>query len=103
MNIHTVPLATAHIAIIKSFPDEGDDLSPTYAVTLTAWALSAKADLATWHWCLGHLNMDMILCMARKGIVSGIEITSGKSLTTPCKPCLKGKQTHTEIQKTTES
>jgi transposase InsO family protein len=82
---------------------EGDDLSPTHEFTLTAQAPSVKADLATWHWCLGHLNMDMILRMAQKGIISGIEITSGKSLTTPCEPCLKGKQTWVEIQKTTES
>jgi GAG-pre-integrase domain len=103
MNIHTVPLATAHIAVIESFPTEGDDLFPTYEVALTAWAPSAKADLATWHQRLGHLNTDTILCMARKGIISGIKIISGKSLTSPCESCLKGKQTCAEIQKTTES
>jgi GAG-pre-integrase domain len=103
MNIHTVPLATAHIAVVESFPTEGDNLSPAYEVALTAQAPSAKADLATWYWRLGHLNTDTILRMARKGIVSGIEITSGKSLTSPCESCLKGKQTRAEIQKTTES
>jgi hypothetical protein len=41
--------------------------------------------------------------MAQKGIVSGIKITSRKSLTTPCEPCLKGKQTCAEIQKAMES
>jgi hypothetical protein len=50
MNIHIVPLATAHITIVKLFPDEGDDLFPAYTVALTAWAASAKANLAT---CLG--------------------------------------------------
>jgi GAG-pre-integrase domain len=103
MNIQTVPLATTWIVIIEMFPAEGDDLSPMHKFALMAQAPSAKANLATWHQCLGHLNTDTILRMARKGIVSDIEITSGKSLTTPCEPCLKGKQTCAEIQKMTES
>ena len=37
-------------------------------------------------------------------MVSGMEIIGGTSCTTtPCEPCLKGKQTHTEIQKSTET
>ena len=76
MNIHTVPFTTTHITIIELFPTEGDDLSPAYEVALTAWAPSAKADLATWHQHLGHLNTDTILHMAQKGIVSGILIPS---------------------------
>jgi GAG-pre-integrase domain len=103
MDIHTVPLTSARIAIVETFLTEGDDLSPAYEVALSARSPSVKANFETWHRCLGHLNMDAILRMARKGIVSGIEITSGKSLTTPCEPCLKGKQTCAKIQKMTES
>jgi GAG-pre-integrase domain len=103
MNIYTVPLATTHIAIVESFPTEGDNLSPTYEVALTAWTPSAKADLATWHQHLSHLNTNTILHMAQKGIISSIEIMSRKLLTSSCESCLKGKQTCAEIQKTTES
>jgi hypothetical protein len=49
IDIHTVPLASTHIAIVELFPADGDDLSPVYEVALTAWAPSVKADLTTWH------------------------------------------------------
>ena len=35
-------------------------------------------------------------------MVKGMEISNKATPTTPCEPCLKGKQIHTEIQKTME-
>ena len=53
---------------------------------------------------LGHLNTDAVLCMVKKGMVSGMEIEGGtKRTTSPCEPCLKGKQTRAEINKSTET
>jgi len=41
--------------------------------------------------------------MLKKGLVKGMDIIGGKKLPSPCKPCLKGKQTHAEIQKATDT
>jgi hypothetical protein len=41
--------------------------------------------------------------MVKKGMVRGMEITGGSTRTMPCEPCLKGKQTHAEIEKSTET
>jgi GAG-pre-integrase domain/Integrase core domain len=102
MDIYTHPSATTHITVIDSFLDEGNDLPPYDKVTLVAHAPTAKADINTWHHRLGHLNINTIKHMAKKGMVKGMEITGRNMPTSLCKPCLKGKQTHTKIQKTTE-
>jgi hypothetical protein len=41
--------------------------------------------------------------MVKNGMVKGMEINSKAALSTPCEPCLKGKQTHAEIYKTTDT
>jgi hypothetical protein len=41
--------------------------------------------------------------MVHKGMVKGMEISGTSTHTMPCKPCLKGKQIHAEIQKHTET
>jgi hypothetical protein len=49
MDIYTVPLTSACIAIVESFPIEGDSLSLVYKVALMAQAPFMKADLTIWH------------------------------------------------------
>ena len=39
--------------------------------------------------------------MHTKNLVTGMQITQGTTLATPCEPCLKGKQMCAEIHKTT--
>jgi len=90
----------AKIAIVPFFPAEGDDVPDA---ALAAYTRSSNADLTTWHRRLGHLNADAVNLMISKGMVSGMKITRGSTLITPCEPCIKGKQTRTEIHKFTET
>ena len=64
---------------------------------------TATANLTTWHRHLGHLNAGNITLMQTKGMVTGMDITKGSILVTPCELCLKGKQTHAEICKMTDT
>ena len=64
---------------------------------------SSKADVDTCHHRLGHLNTDAVVRMVKNSMVKGMEINSKAVLSTPCEPCLKGKQTRAEIQKTTDT
>jgi hypothetical protein len=99
MGIKAMHPVTARIAIVDEFPDEGEDLSEH---TLMVCRHMSKASLDTWHCCLGHLHQDAILSMQKIGMVKSMDITAGKALTTPCEPCLKGKQTRAKIRKTTD-
>jgi hypothetical protein len=101
--MQTVVSETARIAHIEAFPAEGDDLPVAAKSALIAHSTTSKADAATWHHRLAHLNTDTIVQMVRKGMVKGMEITGNAMHTTPCEPCLQGKQTHDEIHKATES
>jgi GAG-pre-integrase domain len=93
------------VAQLDVFPTDGNDLPPfANATALVAHGSSSKADALTWHRHLGHLNVDAILKMVRKGMVQGMELVGASSLpANTCNACLKGKQTRAEIQKTTES
>ena len=109
-NLYLMPIRvtlpeSAHMAVtqIESFPTEGEVITLTTKAALMVHSLTSKADLATWHHHLGHLHVDAILAMAKKGMVKGMEIVRGSSLTNACEACLKGKQTCAEIQKLTES
>ena len=81
------------------FPSKGDDMPNSVLSAKT----SSTTNLVTWHRRLAHLNADSILQMVRKGMVKGMEIQGGHSLPEPCEPCVKGKQTCLEIQKTTDN
>jgi len=76
------------------------DAPPT---ALAAHTSTATANLTTWHQRLGHLNAEDVTLMHTKGMVTGMEITKGTTLVTPCEPCLKGKQTRAEIRKSTDT
>ncbi|CCO34576.1 Retrovirus-related Pol polyprotein from transposon TNT 1-94 Includes: RecName: Full=Protease [Rhizoctonia solani AG-1 IB] len=63
-------------------------------------AAVARADLSTWHRCLGHTNLDYILSMEHENRVEGMEIIGKR--TKPdgrCQPCLRGKQSRTPFPK----
>jgi hypothetical protein len=64
---------------------------------------TSKADVHTWHRRFGHLHVDTVLAMVRKGMVKGMDIVGSHSPPDTCEACLKGKQTRAEINKTTES
>jgi hypothetical protein len=101
MHITTITTAeSARLVVLNSFPAEGEDPPETVLLmeNSTLWAT-----IDTWHHRLGHLNTDNMLCMVHKGLVKGMEITGGNPSSTVCEPCLKGKQTHAEIQKETET
>ena len=103
MNMRTVVPETARIAHVEAFPAEGEDFSDTAETALVACSSASIANVDTWHHCLAHLNIDSVMRMVRKGMVKGMEISGSATRTTPCEPCLKGKQTRTEIQKITET
>jgi GAG-pre-integrase domain len=94
---------SAHIATVEVFPDEDDDVPLPDVTALAACPSTSKADVDTWHHRLGHLNVDAVLHMSRKGMVKGMEITGKAKSTSPCEPCLVGKQARTKISKMTET
>ena len=99
MDMTVVTGKHANIAIIDAFPSKGDEAP---AAALTARAATSTADLMTWHCHLGHLNADAVSQMTNRDMVTGMAITKGSTLHTPCEPCVKGKQTQAEICKMTE-
>ena len=100
MQMSTIIPESACTAILDTFPTEGDETPDTALIAETS---TSRASIDTWHQRLGHLNADAILRMVCKGMVRGMEITGGTSLSGTCEPCLKGKQTRTEIQKETDT
>jgi hypothetical protein len=105
MPIRVVAAESACVAItqVDTFPTDGGSL-PFVESALSVHTTTSKADIHTWHRRLGHLHIDAILDMTKKGMVRGMEIIGTSSHTpNPCEACLKGKQTRAEIQKSTES
>lgn len=105
MSIHVMLPESARVAIayLDTFPSEGEDLPPR-DFALTTHSATSKADAGLWHRRLGHLNDEAVLKMVKKGMVKGMEITTGETTRVgPCEPCLKGKQTRAEIKKSTET
>jgi hypothetical protein len=99
MGMDTDRPVTAHIATVTDFPAEGD-VPPDFA--LVSFTSGAKVDLHTWHRCLRHLHEDTVLRMLKKGLVHGMDFSGTATPLHPCKPCLKGKQTRSEIPKETD-
>jgi len=61
MWITTLPTSeSAHIAVLDSFPAEGED--PPEAALITDNS-GSRATIDTWHRHLGHLNADDVICM----------------------------------------
>src|SRR5260370_17664875 len=97
MEIRTVVPESANIAHVDHFPAEGDALPVKDEHALVAHGTASSTDIDTWHHRLGHLNVNTILQMARKGMVKGMAISGTSTCTSPCKPCLKGNQTQPAI------
>ena len=87
---------TAHITNVKVFPSEGDEMPMQ---VLATHPNVSKASLEMWHRRLRHLSHNMVDQMLCKGMVTRMEFTDKPLSTGPCKPCLKGKQTCTDISK----
>jgi hypothetical protein len=100
MDINVVTSDSAQITTVDNFPSEGEEAP---AIVLAAHTKASSTDLTTWHRRLGHLNADAVIQMQNKRMVTRMEITDSKPITTPCEPCIKGKHTRAEIQKTTET
>jgi len=65
---------------------------------LTSRKTLLEANLDVWHQRLGHVNVQSILKLLKKGMVDGIVISDSKELhKDQCIPCLEGKQHHTVI------
>jgi len=96
MDIEVPHPETARIADVDVFPNEGDEMP---AQVLAAWTNVSKASLEVWHRRLGHLSHSTVQQMLSKGMVTGMEFTDKLLPTGPCEPCLKGKQTRTDISK----
>jgi gag-pre-integrase-like protein len=93
MEIQMIIPESANMACIDHFPTEGNALPAKDEHTLVAHGTTSSTDVDTWHHCLGHLNVNTILQMVCKGMVNGMEISGISTYTSPCEPCLKGKQT----------
>ena len=104
MPIRILVPESARIAMtsIKTFPTEGSTVANT-EIALTSYSHSSKADAYTWHRRLGHLNSDAVLRMVKRGMVQRMEISGGGPAIMHCEPCIKGKQTCSEILKETTS
>ena len=108
MPIRVILAESARMAVaqVDAFPTDGEELAPhtDAATALVAHSATSKANVHTWHCQLGHLYVNAVLNMVRKGMVKGMEIVGSSSLTPHhCDACLKGKQMHAEIQKSMDS
>ncbi|GBE88168.1 Retrovirus-related Pol polyprotein from transposon TNT 1-94 [Sparassis crispa] len=79
-----------------SYDDSMDD-PPLHAFVAKETTSSASAQV--WHRRLGHISVDSVLKMVRKGMVKGMSIVGEKVSNVTCKPCLHGKQTRQPIPK----
>ena len=61
---------------------------------LTSQKTSSEADLEVWHRWLGHVNIQSILKLLKKGMVDGMDISDSEQTHNEehCIPCLEGKQ-----------
>ena len=95
--------------IVKLGVDELFRVSfPTSTVTLyhiklvdckAAFTVIASGSMRVWHRRLGHLHLDAICAMARKKLVSGLDITSPKDHDHVCKGCVLSKSHHLPFPK----
>ncbi|GBE88792.1 Retrovirus-related Pol polyprotein from transposon TNT 1-94 [Sparassis crispa] len=79
-----------------SYDDSMDD-PPLHAFVAKETTSSASAQV--WHRHLGHISVDSVLKIVRKGMVKGMSIVGEKVSNVSCKPCLHGKQTRQPILK----
>ena len=104
LRCRTIIPERAYISRTTALPNESPsdtDSESAYAATTTRLKIS-RADAQTWHRRLGHISVESVLKMMKKGMVKGMEITGNTRLPGVCKPCLVGKQTRKPIAKEAE-
>ena len=69
-------------------------LNPELPLTVfTSQKMSSKANLDIWHQQLGHVNVQSVLKLLKKGMVDSMDISNLEdSHEEHCIPCLEGKQ-----------
>ncbi|THH12525.1 hypothetical protein EW146_g7606 [Bondarzewia mesenterica] len=103
----TVVSEAAYMSRVNDLPSDSppssdDDEEPSSSA-LTARTKISKADLTIWHRRLGHISVDSVLRMMRKGMVKGMSITGDTHRQVGiCEPCLEGKQTRKPVAKEAE-
>jgi hypothetical protein len=100
MWMHVDGPVTARVATTVLHPENGTE-PPARALTMRLMSSTGSLDLCHRH--LGHLYTKAITRMIDKNLMTGMEISNRELTTQPCKPCLKGKQTHEEIHKVTST
>jgi len=100
MDIKVTTIESTQLATLPNFPSEGEEAP---ALALTACAKPSSTNLQTWHHWLGHLNPEVVSHMLSKNMVTGMEITDGSTIATLYELCVKGKQSHANIHKSTDS
>jgi len=100
MDIKVTTIKSAKLTTVPTFPSEGEEAP---ALALTTCTKPSSANLQTWHCQLGHLSPEVVSHMLSKNMVTGMEITDRSTIAMPCKQCIKGKQSHTDIHKSTDS
>lgn len=99
-----MPEARAYLTSLVNSTTPPMDPGPTLdlAALVANGSSKSRATVGTWHRRLGHLNVESVLKMVRKGMVKGMEVVGTLAKPrTPCVPCLQGKQTRNVIPKST--
>ncbi|TFY53550.1 hypothetical protein EVJ58_g9393 [Rhodofomes roseus] len=91
---------TATLDAASTLADLASDPSPSLNLFM-AKTETSRASLDTWHRRLGHINVDSVLKMVRKGMAKGMEIVGETKqwVQAQCKPCLVGKASRKPIAK----
>ena len=96
INMQVIDYVTANVAQLS--PHLMDTNLPLEcALTTRLTILSVPIKL--WHRRLSHLNFNAIIQMADKGLMTGMTVSNRQVPSSPCEPCLEGKQTHKVIYK----
>ena len=60
---------------------------------LTALSLSKPTNIEVWHRRLGHAGIRVIVDMAKRGLVDGLDVVGDPEPNGKCEDCIYGKQT----------
>jgi hypothetical protein len=90
MNMQITDYITANVAML--FPHLMDANQPLEC-TLITYLTTLSAPLKLWHCHLSHLNINAIIHMVDKGLVTSITVSNRQAPSSPYEPCLEGKQT----------
>ena len=55
--------------------------------------------LDEWHWVFGHISIQAIQDLVRKGMVTGLQVDANSKPSLTCVACIQGKAEHTPIPK----